>query len=224
MGSPEAEAGHREHESPVHEVRITRAYYLSVVPVTQGQYEAVKGKNPSKFNRHHGGGPEHPVENLTWDQAVRFCERLTRMPDEEVHHRTYRLPTEAEWEYACRAGTSTPYATGMKLTTHDALFAGGSGKYAGKSTAPVAQYPANPWGLHDLHGNVQEWVQDWFEEYYYFDSPPEDPLGPKRGVMKTVRGGCWGMHMTDCRSAARRGHATDSPSDTIGFRVVLVVS
>ena len=82
------------------------------MPVTQAQYEAVKDKNPSKFNRHHGGGHDHPVENVTWDQAFRFCDRLAKMPEEEVHHRTYRLPTEAEWEYACRAGTLTPFSSG----------------------------------------------------------------------------------------------------------------
>ncbi|HVL12361.1 MAG TPA: SUMF1/EgtB/PvdO family nonheme iron enzyme [Gemmata sp.] len=222
MGSAEGESGHREHESPQHDVKITRPYYICVTPVTQGHYEAVKGKNPSRFNRHHGGGPDHPVESLTWDQAVRFCERLTRMPEEEVHHRTYRLPTEAEWEYACRAVTSTAFNCGDRLTEHDAVFSSG-GKHAHKGTAPVGRHAGNAWGLQDMHGNVQEWVQDWFEEYYYFESPPADPIGPKHGTLRTVRGGCWGMLAPDCRSAARRGHAPDSPSDTIGFRVVMVV-
>jgi formylglycine-generating enzyme required for sulfatase activity len=223
MGSPETEPGHREYESPLHEVKITKAFYMSVTPVTQGQYEAVKGKNPSKFNRHHGGGSEHPVESLSYDQAVRFCEKLARMPDEEVHHRSYRLPTEAEWEYSCRAGTTTPYSCGEKLSGREAVFAGSGGKYSQKSTAPVGQLLANPWGLHDMHGNVQEWVADWFEEYYYFESPSDDPHGPKHGTLRGVRGGCWGMFASDCRCASRRGHAPDSPSDTIGFRVVMVV-
>jgi formylglycine-generating enzyme required for sulfatase activity len=223
MGSPDNEPGHREQESPLHEVRITKSFYISAVPVTQSQYEAVKGKNPSKFNRAHGGGHEHPVESLTWDQAVRFCEKLGRMPEEEVHRRIYRLPTEAEWEYVCRAGTTSAFSTGDKLVGKDATYAGGGGKYSGKSTAPVAQSLANAWGIHDMHGNVQEWVQDWFEDYYYFESPAEDPQGPKRGTLKTVRGGCWGMFASDCRSAARRGHAPDAVTDTIGFRVVMVV-
>jgi formylglycine-generating enzyme required for sulfatase activity len=213
----------RPYEGPVHEVKITRPFYISVVPVTQGQYEAVKGKNPSKFTRHHGGGLDHPVESLTWDQAFRFCDKLARMPEEEVHRRSYRLPTEAEWEYACRAGTTTDFSCGEKLTGKDALFATSGSKYAGKSTSPVAQYPPNAFGIHDMHGNVQEWVNDWFDEYYYFESPPEDPQGPRRGMLKCVRGGCWGMFANDCRSAARRGHAPDSPSDTIGFRVVMDV-
>lgn len=223
MGSPDEETGHRDHESPTHEVRITKPFYMSVVPVTQAQYEAVKHKNPSKFNKHHGGGHDHPVESVTWDQAFRYCDRLARMPEEEVHHRTYRLPTEAEWEYACRAGTLTPFSCGERLTGQDATFASGGGKYGGKSTSPVAHTIANAWGLHDMHGNVQEWVQDWFEEYYYFESPADDPHGPKQGTLRTVRGGCWGMLASDCRSAARRGHAPDAPSDTIGFRVVMVV-
>ena len=213
----------RTFEGPVHEVKITRPFYLSVVLVTQAQYEAVKGKNPSKFNRHHGGGPDHPAEHLTWDQAFRFCDKLARMPDEQVHRRSYRLPTEAEWEYACRAGTTTDYACGDKLTGKDALFATSGHKLAGKGTCPVAQFPANAFGLHDMHGNVQEWVNDWFDEYYYFESPPTDPPGPKAGQLRVVRGGCFGMLPIDCRSAARRGHAPDSASETIGFRVVMEV-
>lgn len=224
MGSPDSEVGRRDHESPLHEVRITKPFYMSICPVTQAQYEAVKGKNPSKFNRSHGGGPDHPVDSVTWDQAFRFCDKLGKLADEEVHHRTYRLPTEAEWEYACRAGTTTPFSCGEKLTGKEAVFAGSGSKYSGKSTAPVAHGVANPWGLYDMHGNVQEWVQDWYEEYYYFESPLEDPQGPRRGTLKVVRGGCWGMFAADCRSAARRSHAFDSGSDTIGFRVVMVVS
>jgi formylglycine-generating enzyme required for sulfatase activity len=211
----------RSFEGPVHEVKISRPFYISVVPVTQAQYEAVKGKNPSKFNRHHGGGSDHPVEHLTWDQAFRFCDKLARMPDEQVHRRSYRLPTEAEWEYACRAGTTTDYHCGDKLTGQDALFATSGHKLSGKSTGPVAQFPANAFGLHDMLGNVQEWVNDWFDEYYYFESPPADPPGPKAGQLRVVRGGCFGMLPIDCRSAARRGHASDSASETIGFRVVM---
>jgi formylglycine-generating enzyme required for sulfatase activity len=213
----------RDYEGPVHVVKIARPFYLSVVPVTQAQYEAVKGKNPSRFSRSRGGGPDHPVEHLTWDQAYRFCDKLGRVPDEAVHRRTYRLPTEAEWEYACRAGTATAFACGDKLSGADALFAGAGGKYAGKSTGPVGLYPANAWGLLDLHGNVQEWVSDWFDEYYYFDSPPLDPPGPKSGQLKVVRGGAWNTPAGECRSAARHGHAPDAPSDAIGFRVVMEV-
>jgi formylglycine-generating enzyme required for sulfatase activity len=213
----------RSFEGPVHEVKITRPFYLSIVPVTQAQYEIVKGKNTSKFTRHHGGGPDHPVEHLTWDQAFRFCDKLARMAEEQVHRRTYRLPTEAEWEYACRGGTTTDYSCGDRLTGKDALFATSGHKQSGKCTCPVGQFSPNAFGLQDLHGNVQEWVNDWFDEYYYFESPPADPPGPKGGQLRVVRGGCYAMLPIDCRSAARRGHASDSPSETIGFRVVMDV-
>jgi formylglycine-generating enzyme required for sulfatase activity len=227
MGSPDTEPGRREHEGPQHEVMITRPYYLSVYPVTQGQYERVVGKNPSHFNRAHGGGPDHPVETVGWQDAEQFCARLGLLPEEEIHGRVYRLPTEAEWERACRAGTHTPFWCGEKLTPKEAHFAaagafaktGGSGR-----TAPVGTVAPNPWGLYDMHGNVQEWVQDWYDEYYYFDSPKEDPEGPDHGHLKVTRGGCWVTFGADCRSAARRPHAPDSPSNAIGFRVVMVAS
>ena len=223
MGSPTSEGGHREHEAPVHEVKLSKPMFVSVTPVTQAQYEKVLGKNPAKFNKAHGGGPDHPVENVSWNDAVRFCDMLAQLPDEEVHTRSYRLPTEAEWEYMCRGGTQTAFAFGDKLGAKDGVFAGGGGKYSGKSTAPVAHSAANALGLHDMHGNAQEWVNDWYDEYYYFEAPPADPQGPSRGTTKVVRGGCWAMFGADCRSAARRNHGPDKGTETIGFRVVMVV-
>jgi formylglycine-generating enzyme required for sulfatase activity len=222
MGAADDEPGRRDHEGPAHEVKISKPFYLSVTPVTQAQYEAVRHKNPSAFTRPRGGGPDHPVESVTWDQAVRFCEKLAKLPDEEALRRVYRLPTEAEWEYACRAGTLTAFNTGAALGPKDAVFAGAGGKHGGKGTAPAGQLAANAWGLQDMHGNVQEWVADWFDEYYYCDSPGENPPGPKKGTQRVVRGGCWAGPAADCRSAARRGHTPDAPSDTIGFRVLLV--
>jgi formylglycine-generating enzyme required for sulfatase activity len=225
MGSNEAEPGRREHEGPEHEVTITQPFYLGILPVTQGQYDRVTGRHPAHFSKHHGGGPDYPVETVSWHDAEAFCQKLSLLADEEIHGRAYRLPTEAEWEYACRAGTVTPFSCGEKLTPKDAHYAsagafaktGGTGK-----TSPAGSLPANPWGLHDMHGNVQEWVQDWYDEYYYFDSPKDDPQGPAKGNLKVTRGGCWVMFANDCRSAARRPHAPDSPSNAIGFRVVLV--
>jgi formylglycine-generating enzyme required for sulfatase activity len=191
--------------------------------VTQAQYLHVTGKNPAKFVKGKGGGPDHPVEGVTWKEAEAFCVRLAQLPDEEVHNRSYRLPTEAEWEYACRAGTVGPFHCGEKLTAHDAVCNVPGGKFGGKGTAPAGTCPPNPYGLIDMHGNVQEWVEDWYEEYYYFESPKEDPPGPGRGVLRVARGGCWGMLPTDCRSAARRPYPPDTHADTIGFRVVMVV-
>ena len=223
MGTPPGEGGHREHEGPVHEVRIGKSMFVSATPVTQAQYEKVVGRNPAKFNKSHGGGPDHPVETVSWHDAVRFCDMLAQMPDEEIHTRSYRLPTEAEWEYMCRAGSQTAFSFGDKLGAKDGVFAGGGGKYAGKSTGPVGHCTANAFGLHDMHGNVQEWVNDWYDEYYYFESPGTDPQGPGRGTTKVVRGGCWAMFGTDCRSGARRNHSPDKGTETIGFRVIMVV-
>ncbi len=223
MGSPTTEAGHRPHEDPVHDVRITHSFYISVHPVTQAQYERVVRRNPAKYIKSRGCGPDHPVESVSWRDAEAFCAKLAELPDEEVQHRGYRLPTEAEWEYACRGGTTTAYHFGDRITPAEAVTAAGSGKYAGKSTAPVGSCPPNAYGLHDTHGNVQEWVSDWYEEYYYIDSPNEDPPGPGRGLMRVARGGAWSMLPTDARSAARRAYPPETHSDSIGFRVVMVI-
>lgn len=223
MGSPPEEVGRRDDEGPEHEIRIARSFYLSVTPVTQAQYEKVIGRNPAKFDRSHGGGPDHPVERVPWPDAAVFCDKLAALHDEQINSRKYRLPTEAEWEYACRAGTDTPWSCGEQMGGKDGLCATSGGKYAGKTTAPVGAYPGNAWGLHDMHGNVYEWVQDWYEEFYYFECPKEDPAGPSRGQGKVIRGGCYSLLSADCRSAARRSHAPTTGAETIGFRVVMTV-
>src|SRR5205807_6124391 len=117
MGSPEDEPGHRFNEGPQHEVVLTQPFYLGVHPVTQEQYERVMDSNPARFNRGGGGGPDHPVENVSWDDAAAFCRRLSELPAERQAGRAYRLPTEAEWEYACRAGTATPFSAGPALAS-----------------------------------------------------------------------------------------------------------
>ena len=223
MGSPASEPGHREHEGPLHDVRIGKGFYLAAFPVTQAHYEIVVSKNPAKFARGKGGGPDHPVEGVSWKEAEAFCRLLADLPEEAAHSRSYRLPTEAEWEYACRAGTESAFSCGDGLTPKDGVCAATGGKYGGKGTAPVGGFPANPWGLHDLHGNVWEWVKDWYEEYYYFDSPPADPPGPAHGALKVARGGCWNSPPADCRSAARRSLGPDARSENVGFRVVMMV-
>jgi formylglycine-generating enzyme required for sulfatase activity len=228
MGSPDGEPGRRGDEGPQHLVRLTRPFYMAVYPVTQAVYEKVMGKNPAFFHSGHGqhtggqhGGGDLPVENVTWYDAERFCQRLSRLGDEEIIGRLYRLPSEAEWEFACRAGSSTPFAFGEKLTGKESLFADSSPRGQGR-TCPVGQHAANEYGLYDVHGNVYEWVADWYDEYFYFDSPGNDPHGPTTGEVKVVRGGCWASPANDCRSAARKSQHPDKPTNTIGFRVVLM--
>ncbi len=218
MGSEPHEHGHREHEGPAHVIQVSRRIYLSVFPVTQAEYQAVMGKNPSK---HPKGGESQPVENVSWHDAEQFCAKLSGRAEEAGHHRSYRLPTEAEWEYACRAGGTTPYPNGETLTAADAVFATGT-RDAPKHPAAVGGKPANAWGLCDMAGNVQEWVMDWYDEYFYAESPPDDPIGPPRGLSKVARGGAWNMPAADCRCAARRAYSPDTRSESIGFRVVLV--
>lgn len=226
MGAPDTEPGRREHDGPVHTVRITQPFYLAAYPVTQVQYEKVMGKNPSAFDRNHGGGPDQPVEMVSWHDAERFCEKLNQRHDEEVAGHSYRLPTEAEWEYACRATSTTVYPFGDTIAPENAHYAIGGAVY-GKGTdrgrtTPVGQSPPNKWWLYDMIGNVSEWVSDWYDEYYYFDSPTEDPHGPTTGTLKVTRGGSWMAAGTECRSASRRPHDPNSPANFVGFRVVLI--
>jgi eukaryotic-like serine/threonine-protein kinase len=147
-----------------------------VYEVTQGEYERVMGTNPSHFK----GDPRLPVETVSWQDAMTFCERLSALPAERSAGRVYRLPTEAEWEYACRAGSTTIYSFGDSE--------GSLGDYAwydsnsGSKTHPVGQKRPNAWGLYDMHGNVWEWCSDWYDGSYYASSPVDDPTGPVKAI------------------------------------------
>jgi len=160
-----------------HEVTNSKPFYMAVTEVTQEQYEAVMGKNPSWVN-----GPTNPVETVSWDDAAEFCRRLS-----EKTRQTVRLPTEAEWEYACRAGTQTAFSFGDDPSALGdyAWWTGNSGK----TTHPVGQKKPNSWGLYDMHGNVWEWCADWYGEYP--KGPVTDPSGPATGDSRVVRGGSW---------------------------------
>jgi formylglycine-generating enzyme required for sulfatase activity len=163
-------------EQPVHRVEITQPFYLGTTEVTQSQWESVMGNNPSRFK-----GANRPVEQVSWEEVQTFIEKLNaREPGV-----TYRLPTEAEWEYAARAGTTTAYSFGDSAGDLDeyAWYGGNTGG----QTHPVGQKPANGWGLYDVHGNVWEWVQDWYGEYP--SSPQGNPSGPPSGASRVVRGG-----------------------------------
>jgi uncharacterized protein (TIGR02996 family) len=229
MGAPDDEEWRRNDEGPQHPVTISRPFYLGVFQVTQAEYEAVIGSNPARFDRGNGGGPTHPVEQVTWADAVEFCRRLSALPAEKAAGRVYRLPTEAEWEYACRAGTTTPFSMGgpphAALVNYDGNYVYGGvprGPYLQRTT-PVGSYPPNAFGLYDLHGNVWEWCADWYRKDYYREAPAVDPPGPKRGEQRVARGGCWDCVGWYCRAAHRLGDAPTTRDSFNGFRVALTV-
>jgi uncharacterized protein (TIGR02996 family) len=209
MGSPKSEEGRFDDEGPQHEVAITQPFSLGVHPVTQGQYKKVMGKNPSYFTRKNGGGANHPVEQVSWEDAVEFCRQLSARPEEMAAGRTYRLATEAEWEYSCRGGanSSMPFTFGDSLSSTQANF-DGNHPYGGAAegpylerTTPVGSYKPNAFGLFDMHGNVWEWCLDWFAPYTRKDL--KDPTGPTTGDLRVLRGGSWNYFGSYCRAAYR---------------------
>jgi uncharacterized protein (TIGR02996 family) len=237
MGSPVSENGRYADESPRHRVRITRPFYLGRYPVTQQQYQRVTRQRPSNF-RQGGGGAElvagldtsrFPVESVSWLDAVAFCAALSARPAEQAARRRYRLPSEAEWEYACRAGAawSAPFHFGYSLSSRQANF-DGAHPYGRSRPGPnlrrpcaVGNYRPNAWGLYDMHGNVWEWVADWFDEDYYEVSPEDDPPGPTAGESRVLRGGSFYYIGSSCRAAIRFGRRPSSQSSLDGFRVAM---
>jgi formylglycine-generating enzyme required for sulfatase activity len=205
-----------ENESPQHEVTISKAYYMGIYDVTQEQYEQVMGKNPSQFK-----GAKNPVETVSWDDAREFCKKLSAKAG-----KTVQLPTEAQWEYACRAGTKTPFNTGETISTDQANYNGNyvygngaKGEYRQKTT-PVGTFKPNAFGLYDMHGNVWQWCADRYDEKYYGNSPKADPTGPADGNARVLRGGSWCYNPLHCRSAFRYLSSPDYRF-IIGFRVVV---
>jgi len=195
-----------------HEVTLTKPFMLGTYEVTQGQYQRVMGTNPSKFK-----GVNNPVETLSWDEAVEFCRRLSELPAEKAAGNIYRLPTEAEWEFACRAGTTTRYSFGdneSELGQH-AWWNGNSGK----RTHPVGIKLPNALGLFDLHGNVREWCQDRYESYPR--GAVTDPTGAASGSDRVNRGGSWYDTAGLCRSAFRYRLYPSGRNRHYGFRVCL---
>lgn len=216
---------------PQHRVRITQPFYLGVHEVTQAQFRAVVGKNPSQFRQHRSqaakvagvDADELPVEHLTWNEAVEFCLLLSHRPDEQAAGRVYRLPTNAEWEFACRAGIETTYWHGSDESALDD-YAWWLGNSDGRPHA-VGQKPPNPFGLYDITGNVWEFCSDWYDPDYY-DRCAEadvtcDPQGTDRGgVDRILRGGSWRHDAAYCRSASRLDLRPDYRNISVGFRVV----
>ncbi|NES72182.1 MAG: formylglycine-generating enzyme family protein [Okeania sp. SIO2D1] len=232
MGSPEDELEHSSDESPQHEVNVS-AFFMGCYPITQGQWKAIVNNvpkiqrdldsNPSRFK-----GDNLPVETVSWYDAVEFCARLSKYTG-----RNYRLPSEAEWEYACRAGTTTPFHFGETITTDLANYDGNytygqgvKGKYR-EETTPIGSFKvANAFGLYDMHGNVYEWCEDdWHDNY---EDAPDDGSVWRSGnqdttkTTKVIRGASWINNPRWCRSASRVIYYADDLIDYIGFRVLRI--
>jgi formylglycine-generating enzyme required for sulfatase activity len=231
MGSPANESGRVPCEGPLHEVEITRSFYLAACLVTQEQYQRVLGVNPAHFHDVPSCNERLlPVERVSWEEAVDFCQKLSELPEERQRGRRYRLPTEAEWEYVCRAGQSgLTFSEGRSLGSQQANFDGRypygalpKGEFL-RRTSVAGCYPANAWGFHDLHGNLWEWCADWFAENWYRRSPVRDPTGSERGEARVLRGGSWQNHARLCRSACRDSVGPCYHSFTVGFRVAMTI-
>jgi formylglycine-generating enzyme required for sulfatase activity len=213
MGSPKEEKLRGEDETQ-HKITLTKGFYMGVYTVTQEQWQVVMGRNPSHFK----GEKNLPVETVSWDDCQEFIKRLR-----ETDKKRYRLPTEAEWEYCCRAGTTTPFHFGATISADQANYFGkyvyGNGKkgvFRAKTT-PVGSFPANAWGLHDMHGNVLQWCQDWHGDYPRKEIV--DPQGPDGGQNRGQRGGSFDFSPQSCRSACRQSVAPGIRGRNIGFRL-----
>jgi uncharacterized protein (TIGR02996 family) len=232
MGSPAGEERHEDGER-AHEVTISRPFYLGVFAVTQAQYEAVMRSNPSHF-RAAGQGRSRvtgldtsafPVEQANWNDAARFCRRLTKREAKRRPGTAYRLPSEAEWEYACRAGTTTAYhfgdTLGPALANYDVSksYNGGPAGDPLKRPVPVGSFRPNAFGLYDVHGNAWEWCLDG--RRLYSGEPATDPVGPTADNDRMIRGGGWDSWPWGCRSAYRCVYGRNSRSMHVGFRVAL---
>ncbi len=212
MGSPSAEAGRIAHEGPQTQVTLTKGFWLGKYVVTQGQYEAVMGMNPSFFT---AAGKDTPVEQVAWGDAMTFCQKLTaqekaagRLPSGYV----FSLPTEAQWEYACRAGTTGPFAGNLGAMAWYADNSGGT-------THRVGTKQPNAWGLYDMHGNVWEWCADWYGPYP--GGSETDPAGAASGPGRVFRGGSWHNDAASCRSAYSTNIQPGYRSESLGFRLAL---
>lgn len=232
MGSPRDQPG-RDEDEVRHEVTISKTVWFGTTPVTQAQYMRLMDDNPSHFAEVDGEDTaDFPVDSVQWTEAVDFCHRLTQVPEEREAGRVYRLPTEAEWEYACRAGVSfcQMYHFGPSVSAGQANFnctdphppeQGVAGEPL-QRTCRVGSYAPNAWGLFDLHGNVGEWCSDWRGSYRIAERI--DPQGPPQGERRVLRGGLWGLGGQYCRCASRDSLGEDGQNSNVGFRVVCVLT
>jgi formylglycine-generating enzyme required for sulfatase activity len=245
MGAPEGERTAFDGEKPQHEVTITKDFRLGVHEVTQGQYRKLMGTNPSDFSRKgeekarvkqfkDAELDDFPVENVDWVGAMAFCKKLNEREAKTLGKWKYTLPTEAQWEYACRGGprsSTMPFHFKKptdSLSGKQANFAADqpfgdakAGKYLGRTTR-VGSYQPNRLGLHDMHGNVWEWCLDWYDEGYYANSPGRDPGGPAQGIHRVMRGGSWDYFGQCCRAAYRSHSPPSHQGNSVGVRVAVV--
>lgn len=209
MGAPKSEWPDRPsywtYDETPHKVKITRGFWLLETEVTQAMWQSVMGENPSKFK-----GYWNPVDCVSWDDSQEFCKKLSQKLGQKI-----QLPTEAQWEYACRAGTSGPYAGTLDEM---AWYSSNSGS----ATHVVGQKKPNAWGLYDMHGNVWEWCSDYWDENYYSKSPTSDPENTTSSSYRVLRGGGWIFSAEYCRSALRDRHDPGFRGDDLGLRVLLV--
>ena len=211
MGSPLGEAKRRDNET-LHTVTLTSGFYLGKHEVKQAQWQEVMGSNPSRYK-----GGNRPVESVSWTEVTAFCDKLTELERKAGRlpaGMSYQLPTEAQWEYACRAGTKTSFSFGDSLTSEQANISGGPGE-----TVDVGKYPGNSWGFHDMHGNVFEWCADWYGAYP--TGAVSDPVGPAVGSYRVKRGGAWHYPASNARSALRRRDEPAIDYIFLGFRLSL---
>ena len=220
MGSPESEEGRRDREGPLHAVEISRGFWLGTYEVTQGQWEAVMGETPWSGRDYVRSHSSHPAVYISWHAVQEFIEKLNNAAGSNV----YRLPTEAEWEYACRAGTQTRWSFGDDegQLTHYAWYYDNAWDVGERYAHAVGTKLPNAWGLYDMHGNVWEWVQDWYSSSYYNSSPRVDPPGPTSGSSRVFRGGGFGNNAQYVRAAGRGGGSPGYRSGDIGVRLVRI--
>ena len=229
MGSPEDELERLDYEGPQHEITVDQ-FFMAKYPTTQAQWRSIAAmpqvNQELDLDPSHFQGDLRPVERVSWDDAVEFCERLT------IHtNRQYRLPTEVEWEYACRAGTTTPFHFGKTLSTDYANYNGSDERYGSYGPGVRGEYPretttvghfegVNEYGLSDMHGNVWEWCQDhWHDNYAGAPSDGSAWLSSRKSKLRVLRGGSWANYPRGCRSASRGRIDPDNRFNNIGFRV-----
>ncbi|KOR31647.1 hypothetical protein TI05_12325, partial [Achromatium sp. WMS3] len=206
-----------KNEKPIHQVTISKPFAMGKYPVTFEEYDAFcVATGRDKPNDRDWGRGKRPVIYISWNDAVAYCKWLSEQTGKD-----YRLPTEAEWEYCCRAGTTTRYWWSDAVGKNNANCSDCGSQWYNRRTVPVGSFKPNPWGLYDVHGNVWEWCNDWYADDYYQQSPDHDPIGPKDGAARVLRGGSWLLSADYVRAANRSRHVPGFRVSSVGLRLTL---